>query len=173
VLDKIDADFSLNCRTAIRGIEYGNAVKIAWQARRFWETDDHIYGGISWGPTTMVWCPSDRMFSPKGILLGAYSTRDDADLLTARPLAAQLELSRAAIEALHPGCGKELESPMAIAWSRVPTALGSQHATIPTTMPIMQCSASPTAHSISQVSISAISALGRKARSCQPDGPST
>jgi len=126
VLDRINADFSPTYRAAIHGVEYGNAVKIAWQARRFWEIDDHIYGGMSWvkGPTTMVWYPSDRMFSSKGILLGAYSTRDDADLVAARPLPAQFEMSRAAIEALHPGRGKELESPMAITWSKVPYSLG-------------------------------------------------
>jgi monoamine oxidase len=126
VLDRIDADFSPAYRDAIRGVEYGNAVKIAWQARRFWESEDHIYGGISWvkGPTNLVWYPSDRLFSPKGILLGAYSAREDADLIAAQPLAAQFEMTRAAIEALHPGRGKELEKPMAIAWSKVPYSLG-------------------------------------------------
>jgi monoamine oxidase len=126
VLDPIDADFSPAYRSAIHGVEYGNAVKIAWQARRFWETEDHIYGGISWvkGPTAIAWYPSDRMFSAKGILLGGYATRDDADVVAALPLAAQFEMSRAAIEGLHPGRGKELESPMAIAWSKVPYSLG-------------------------------------------------
>src|SRR5271155_5744739 len=102
VLAGIDADFSPNYRAAIRSVEYGNAIKIAWQARRFWEADDHIYGGISWvkGPTTMVWYPSDRMFSAKGILLGGYATRDDADVVAALPLSAQFEMSRAAIEGL-------------------------------------------------------------------------
>jgi monoamine oxidase len=126
VLVGIDADFSAAYRAAIRGVEYGDAVKIAWQARRFWEIEDHIYGGISWvkGPTALVWYPSDRMFSARGILLGAYANRDDADAVAARPLAEQFEMSRAAIAALHPGRGKELESPMAIAWSKVPYSLG-------------------------------------------------
>ena len=126
VLDAIEADFSPVNKTAIRGVEYGNAVKIAWQARRFWETDDHIYGGISWvkGETAMVWYPSDRMFTSKGILLGAYVTRDQADVFAARPLTEQFEMTRAAVEALHPGRGKELQKPMAIAWSKVPYSLG-------------------------------------------------
>jgi monoamine oxidase len=126
VLAQIDADFSPPHLAAIRAVEYGNAVKIAWQARRFWETDDHIYGGISWvkGPTALVWYPSDRLFSPKGILLGAYSNRDAADVIAAMPMAAQFEMTRAAIEALHPGRGKELEKPMTIAWSKVPYSLG-------------------------------------------------
>ena len=81
VLDGIASDFSSAHRAAIRSVDYVNALKIAWQSRRFWETDAQIYGGISWvkGLTTMVWYPSDRLFSPKGILLGAYAFRADAD----------------------------------------------------------------------------------------------
>ncbi len=127
VLEPIENDFSSACATAIRNIEYGNAIKIAWQSRRFWEIDDHIYGGISWvkGPTAMVWYPSDRLFSPKGILLGAYVGRGGvADELAAKPLHEQFELSRAAVEGLHPGRSHELEKPMAIAWSKVPYTLG-------------------------------------------------
>jgi monoamine oxidase len=126
VLEPIENDFSSTCRSAMREIEYGNAVKIAWQSRRFWESDDEIYGGISWvkGPTALVWYPSDRLFSQKGILLGGYVSRGEVDALAAKPLHEQFELSRAAIEGLHPGRGHELEKPMAIAWSKVPYSLG-------------------------------------------------
>jgi monoamine oxidase len=126
VLKRIDADFSNAHRTAIGAIDYGDAVKIAWQARRFWEIDEHIYGGISFvkGPTTLVWYPSDRMHSAKGILLGAYATRGDAETMAALPLAGQVEMSHAAVEALHPGRAHELEKPMAITWSKVPHSLG-------------------------------------------------
>jgi monoamine oxidase len=126
VLDGVEADFSSVHRAAIRNVVYGNAVKIAWQSRRFWETEDQIYGGISWvkGPTTLVWYPSDRFFSGNGILLGAYANREDADELSTRDLREQIEASRAAIEGLHPGRGRELEKPMAIAWSKVPYSLG-------------------------------------------------
>jgi monoamine oxidase len=126
VLEPIDNDFSSTYRAAIRGIEYGNAVKIAWQSRRFWEIDDQIYGGISWvkGPTALVWYPSDRLFSQKGILLGGYATRGEGATLAAKSLPEQFELSRAAIEGLHPGRSRELEKPMAITWSKVPYSLG-------------------------------------------------
>jgi len=126
VLDGIESDFSTAHRTAIRNVTYGNAVKIAWQSRRFWETDAQIYGGISWvkGPTTLVWYPSDRFFSSKGILLGAYANREEADELAQKPLREQIEASRAAIEGLHPGRGKELERPVAVSWSKVPYSLG-------------------------------------------------
>jgi monoamine oxidase len=126
VLDGIASDFSSAHRAAIHDVGYGNAVKIVWQSRRFWEIDGHIYGGISWvkGPTTMVWYPSDGFFSPKGILLGAYAFRADADELAKRPFRQQFEESRAAVEGLHPGRSRELEKPMAIAWSNVPYSLG-------------------------------------------------
>ncbi len=126
VLRAIDADFSPAYRTAIGAIDYAESVKIAWQSRRFWETDDQIYGGISWvkGLTAMVWYPSDRFFSPKGILLGGYAGRDDAVTLAAKPLAEQLSMSRAAVEGLHPGRGRELDKGMAVAWGKVPYSLG-------------------------------------------------
>ncbi|MCL2429392.1 MAG: NAD(P)/FAD-dependent oxidoreductase [Alphaproteobacteria bacterium] len=126
VLEGIDNDFSPAHRAAMHEIEYSDAVKIAWQSRRFWEIDDQIYGGISWvtGPTALVWYPSDRLLSQKGVLLGGYATRADADALAPKPLKEQLELSRAAIEGLHPGRSHELEKPMAITWSKVPYSLG-------------------------------------------------
>jgi monoamine oxidase len=126
VLRDIDCDVSSAHRAAMADVDYGNAVKIAWQSRRFWEIDANIYGGISWtaAPTNLVWYPSDRFFSSKGILLGAYAGRADADELAARPLQEQFELARAAIEGLHPGRGGELEKPMAVAWSKVPHSLG-------------------------------------------------
>jgi monoamine oxidase len=51
-------------------------------------------------------------------------TRNEVDALAVRPLQEQFDLSRAAIEGLHPGHGHELEKPMAIAWSKVPYSLG-------------------------------------------------
>src|SRR5438093_4664644 len=126
VLQGIEYDFSPAHRAAIRDVDYANALKIAWQSRRFWEADEHIYGGISWttGPTTQVWYPSDRFFSAKGILLGAYAIGGQADELASRPLPEQFDMSRAAVEGLHPGRSRELEKPMAVAWSKMPYSLG-------------------------------------------------
>jgi monoamine oxidase len=57
-------------------------------------------------------------------LLGAYTARGDAEALAAKPLAEQFALSRAMVDALHPGHGKELTKPMGIAWSKVPYTYG-------------------------------------------------
>src|SRR5262249_32518534 len=126
VLQGIECDFSPACRAAIRDVDYANAVKIAWQSRRFWEADEHIYGGISWttGPTTQVWYPSDRFSAAKGILLGAYAIGGQADELASRPLPEQFDMSRAAVEGLHPGRSGELDKPMTVAWSKMPYSLG-------------------------------------------------
>jgi monoamine oxidase len=126
VLKDIKADFARPYAAAIGAVEYGNAIKIAWEAPRFWESEDHIYGGISWvkGATALVWYPSDRFFSAKGILLGAYTSRDSVDALASKPLAEQFDLSRTAIDALHPGHGKDVRKPMGIAWSKIAHSLG-------------------------------------------------
>jgi monoamine oxidase len=126
VLATIDADFAPAHKAAIRAIGYSDAIKIAWQTRRFWETDDQIYGGISWvkAPTRMVWYPSDRFFAEKGVLLGGYVTGADADTFALKPLADQLEASRVAVEGLHPGRGQELEHGIAVTWSKMPYSLG-------------------------------------------------
>src|SRR5262249_61040320 len=45
VLSGIEADFAPQTHAAIRAVEYSDAVKIAWQSRRFLGTDDQIYCG--------------------------------------------------------------------------------------------------------------------------------
>ena len=119
VLAGIQSDFSPPFKQAIASTAYDNAVKLAWQSRRFWETEDHIYGGISFvkGETTLVWYPSDRFQSPNGILLGCYNTGDDAKRFGALPLADQFDRSRSVVNELHPGHDADLLHPVAIAWA--------------------------------------------------------
>jgi len=128
VLAKIKSDFSEPYRAAFAQVTYANAVKIAWQSPRFWETEYQIYGGISFvkGPTSLVWYPSAGLMSERGILLGAYAAGfgGDANGVGAMPLADQFEATRVVIEGLHPGHGKDLEHPIGIAWSKVPYTLG-------------------------------------------------
>src|SRR5262249_46456452 len=68
-------DFSPAVKQAIEGTHYNDSYKIAWEYKRFWETDYHIYGGISWiqgGPINMVWYPSGRMHTEYGVMLSGY-----------------------------------------------------------------------------------------------------
>ena len=126
VLAKIPCDFSAPYREALGNFAGLASVKIAWQARRFWEQDFGIYGGISWvhGPTSMVWYPSAELFSDQGVLTGAYTNGDLGAWLSGKSLQDQFELSRQSVERLHPGHGHELRKPMAIAWSKIAYSLG-------------------------------------------------
>jgi monoamine oxidase len=127
ILAKIPADFSKAHADAIRAVHYHESVKVAWQAPRFWEKDDNLYGGISWikGPTNMIWYPSGGMFNDLGVLVSAYASGKTGDFMSAQPLAAQFEMTRKVVEGAHPGKSGQLTKPMAIAWKKVPHVLGA------------------------------------------------
>jgi monoamine oxidase len=75
LVKSIPNDFSARIKQAIAKTEYADGFKIAWESKRFWETDFNIYGGISWvvsGPVELVWYPSARLFSEKGVLISGY-----------------------------------------------------------------------------------------------------
>ena len=93
----------------------GASYKIGWESPRFWEKENHIYGGISFLKNTvdLVWYPSAKLFSPKGVLIAGFNIErnvggfgkafgDNNGELTpfgALPsLEAKLEASRAAVE---------------------------------------------------------------------------
>ncbi len=63
-------------RAAISAVPYAPAVKIGLQfSRRFWEEDEHIFGGISYTdqPIRQIGYPNDGFNrGGKGVLLGAY-----------------------------------------------------------------------------------------------------
>jgi monoamine oxidase len=126
VLAGIQSNFSAPFKRAIAGTAYDSAVKLAWQSNRFWETQDHIYGGISFlkGETNLVWYPSSGFQDRQGILVGCYNTGDDARRFGALPIAEQYARSRAAVNDLHPGHGSDLLNPVAVAWQNVPFNLG-------------------------------------------------
>jgi monoamine oxidase len=106
---------------AAAAIPIVKAGKVGWQAERFWEQNDQIYGGISWvdGLVDQVWYPSDGFLSRLGVLTGAYMTGDKAAEFDSKPVRERLEISRAAIDRMHPGQGKNLMHGVAIAWERM------------------------------------------------------
>jgi monoamine oxidase len=123
VLAKIPADFSPDIMAGIAKVSSGNAMKIAFQSRRFWEQDYQIYGGISFtkNPTAPVWHPSGKFHSEKGVLVYYGGGFDLAPL----PLQGQYDGARKAIDGIYPGHGKELTAPVSVQWSKVPYNLGS------------------------------------------------
>ncbi len=128
ILQSIPNDFSPRIRQAIGATGYADNYKIAWEARRFWETDFNIYGGISWltsGPIGLVWYPSGRLFSDTGVVLSGYGPEGASEFGRLPGLEGKLAASRAAVEKLHPGFGAQLGNPIYVAWGKVPYNLGS------------------------------------------------
>ena len=127
VLAKVPSNLSPAVQQAIGSVEYDTASKIAWQAPRFWETDSHIYGGISVVKhvTSLIWYPSGGFHQANGTLVGCYNIGQAARDFTSQPLAAQFASSRQVIERVHPGQGDRLQRPVSVAWHKVPYSLGS------------------------------------------------
>jgi monoamine oxidase len=125
ILARTPADFSPAVKKAIAGVRYSDSIKIAFESAPFWEAEQ-IYGGISFvgGDTSLIWYPSGRFQAPRQILLTAYSSREAAVRLSAHGRADQIELSRAAVDHLHPGHGRDLVSPVLVNWRKVPFSEG-------------------------------------------------
>ncbi|MCK8787300.1 FAD-dependent oxidoreductase [Roseomonas sp. NAR14] len=129
VLARLDADFDPARREALAAVEYAPAAKLAFHAaRRFWEEDHAIYGGISWTgrDATQLWYPSHGFGAPGGILIGAYIWGGPpAGRFAARSPAERAAAVAADGERLHPGYGGAVSLPVSIPWGRVPHALGA------------------------------------------------
>jgi monoamine oxidase len=127
VLAQVETNFSPEVKQAISNVHYDTASKIAWQSRRFWETESQIYGGISVvkHETSLIWYPSGGFHKKTGVLVGCYNIGQNARDFTAQPLSAQFASSRGVIDRVHPGRGVELKNPVSVAWHKVPYSLGS------------------------------------------------
>jgi monoamine oxidase len=126
LLRKVANDFSAPYKAVIEQCTYGNAYKIAWESRRFWEQDFNIYGGlenVATGPNP-VWLPSGGLFSDRGVLVSGYAFETEG-AFQKLSLAEKFVASRRTVERLHPGYGKELENPIYVPWIRVPFNQGS------------------------------------------------
>ncbi len=126
MLKKIPNDLSPPFKKVVDESTMGGAYKIAWESRRFWEQDYNIYGGLSYlrqGPSPM-WYPSSRLMHPTGVVVSGY-TDELGSPFYKLTLAEKFEASRASIEKIHPGHGKELKNPVFCGWSRVPWNEGS------------------------------------------------
>ena len=141
VMAKTKNNFSAAAQAAFSGMPMTALYKIAWESPRFWETENRIYGGISFlkEPVDLVWYPSAKMFSPTGVIVSGFnSEREDVGGLgmggtnTFKPTAfgalptmeAKFAASRAAVETLHPGRGQLLAKPIYVQWSSIPYSLG-------------------------------------------------
>ena len=128
ILSQIEMNVGAPMAAAIAAVPYAAAVKIGLQfRRRFWESDEAIYGGISYTdlPISMIGYPATDYFATgPGVLLGAYTFGPYAYEFTAMSPADRI---RKAVEfgaRIHPQYAREFQSGVAVAWHRVPSNLG-------------------------------------------------
>jgi len=127
ILQQTPNDFSARVTAAMQGLHYDRAYKIAWESPRFWEREYHIYGGISWltrGPIGLIWYPSGGLFTERGVLVSGYEFTSERLNSVASTLEEKFAASRAAVEKLHPGHGRDLQKPIYVAWAQIPYSLG-------------------------------------------------
>ena len=122
ILKRIPNDFSAAKKAAIaNGPAYIRSVKLAFEAPRFWE-DDNIYGGLAWTDrlNENVIYPSHDIGSPRGVIVGAYAAgwtnRDNPAHYEGLSHQERAAISRASLEALHPGQSHLLAKPITVAW---------------------------------------------------------
>jgi len=134
IAKKIKFDLDAEHKAAVDrgGSSYRGSFKVPWEAKRFWETDYNIYGGLSFlgeGPSP-VWYPSAGLFTERGIVVSGYmdETVGGFDKLSMQE---KFEASRASIEKLHPGHGKDLEKPIFCGWKHIKWNEGSWIGMIP------------------------------------------
>jgi monoamine oxidase len=128
VLSQIPMNVGPSLASAIAAVPYASAIKVGLQfKRRFWEEDDHIYGGITYTdlPITNIGYPQYGYHSGgKGVLLGAYIWGLNALEFTSM---APEERVRKTVEygsQIHPQYTQEFDNGVAVAWHRVPWTFG-------------------------------------------------
>jgi monoamine oxidase len=129
ILSQLPIDASAPMKAAIDAVPYAAAVKVGLQfKRRFWEEDEHIFGGISYTdlPIRQISYPSGGLNAGgKAVLLGTYLFGGpNAYEFTAMSLADRIERAVEFGAKIHPQYGKEFENGVAVAWARAPFTLG-------------------------------------------------
>lgn len=130
LLEKIPNDFSSAKQAALKGVPYLPSVKVAFEAPRFWETDDNIFGGLGWTDRANenIIYPSHDFGSPKAVLVAAYvagwTNRDNPQKFSGFSDEERLQVCRQSIEALHPGRSRLLTRGVSVGWGLVPFSEG-------------------------------------------------
>ncbi|MFL6751872.1 MAG: flavin monoamine oxidase family protein [Sphingomicrobium sp.] len=130
LLAKIPNDFSPAKNAALKAVDYLPSVKVGFEAPRFWETDDDIFGGLAWTDRANenVIYPSNNFGAPRGILVAAYvagwTNQDNPQKFAGYSNEERLRISRESVEALHPGKSKLLSKGVSVGWGLVPYSEG-------------------------------------------------
>ena len=84
LLVKIPGNLSASSLSALAAAKPYSASKIGLEYdRRWWESDDRIYGGSTY--TSRVWYPSSGFHGERGVIVGYYNTGDNSERYAALP----------------------------------------------------------------------------------------
>jgi monoamine oxidase len=130
LLDRVPNDFSPQKKAALKGIPYLASVKVGFEAPRFWETEDNVFGGLAWTDRANenVIYPSHDIGAPKGVIVAAYcagwTNPDNPQKFAGYSHEQRFQICRDSIEALHPGNSKLLANPVTVGWGLTPYSEG-------------------------------------------------
>ena len=128
ILSQIPMNVSQPMAAAISSLPSAPAIKAGLQfKRRFWEEDEQIYGGITYTdlPIMSIGYPNTGFQSSgKGVLLGAYIWGLKAMEFTAMTPRERVQKVVDYGSQIHPQYHKEFDNGVAVAWHRVPFAMG-------------------------------------------------
>ena len=131
VLRRIPSDFSPAKKNAISNApNYLHSVKVGFEAPRFWERDDNIFGGLGWTDrlNENIMYPSGGIGAEKGVLVAAYvagwTNRDNPDAFARLSHDERFAICRASVDALHPGKARLLRKGVTVAWGLTPYSEG-------------------------------------------------
>lgn len=127
IVQKLQTGLSAPVQQGIGAFRYSAAGKVAWQSPRFWETDEYIYGGISFvdSDSNMAWYPSGDFQAREGVLIGTYNFADQSERFAAMSWDGQFAASRASVDRIHPGKAVQLRRPAGVNWAHVPHTMGA------------------------------------------------
>jgi monoamine oxidase len=125
---EISPAFSRSKQRAIRQLHYDASAKIFMQfRRRFWETDDGIFGGgtVTDLPIRGLFYPEHGRETGRGVLLASYTWSEDAQRWG--PLSPDERLRQALddVAEIHPAAPAEFECGASVMWHDDPCAGGA------------------------------------------------
>lgn len=127
VLSTLQHNFSPNVSRAIDYVPYIATSKIGLQfGRRFWEEDEHIYGGITHtnNVLTQIFYPSNDYLSQKGILIGYYNFNEKAKHTGMLSPDERQQLALKKGSQVHPQYLQEFEYAFSVNWQQQAESLG-------------------------------------------------
>lgn len=127
VLSNIDHNFGSDASRAIDFIGYNNTGKIGLQfKRRFWEEDEHIYGGITHtnNELTQIFYPSNNYLGKKGVLIGYYNFNEKAKATGELSYEQREKLALRKGSLIHPQYPVEFEKSFSVSWHKTKYSLG-------------------------------------------------